>query len=306
MYRRLAHIVSICAFAGTSFLLLCRCDTVEPIEDPLLVVEGYLNAGQYLPTLMLRQTTPMSRTYATEYRTTVSDADVLVYVDGASITYRPEDDTPGRYEPDSGIDPVLVPPRSAFGLDVRWRDQHATVEGWMPPIIAIDSIQIEIPDDPVQAVLLDSLQFTDSLRVRAHEGYIYPIEVSVWWTVDQIDMEQDSLYWIETQLKPYTTFSSALIDFFLLPEQVFQEKNIPFDFMNQRYWTGVYAIPVEERTDPVPLHGLKVTLLRSGRDYARFATSRNAPRRREPVSNVDGALGIFVGISIDSLSIRVE
>ena len=51
---------------------------------------------------------------------------------------------------------------------------------------------------------------------------------------------------------------------------------------------------------------MKVSLLRSGPDYARFASSRDAPERREPVSNVRGALGIVAGISVDSLLLNVH
>ena len=57
---------------------------------------------------------------------------------------------------------------------------------------------------------------------------------------------------------------------------------------------------------PLPAHHLKASLIRSGADYARFASSRDAPERREPITNVEGGLGIVAGVSVDSLVVAVS
>jgi hypothetical protein len=40
--------------------------------------------------------------------------------------------------------------------------------------------------------------------------------------------------------------------------------------------------------------------------FASFAQTRTDPDRREPLSNVDGALGVALGVAVDSLSRVVE
>jgi len=163
---------------------------------------------------------------------------------------------------------------------------------------------VAVPEKPVRAVLLDSLDIRfDSLDVGARQGFLYPVEVTLWWKTDFDDTGED--FWIETQLKPRTTFSSEIVDFFLLPAEVFRERSVQPDAFGRREWTGVYAVPVDDEADPLPAHELKAALLRSGTDYARFATSRDDPQRREPVSNVAGGIGIVAGISVDSLRVEV-
>ncbi|WP_457652883.1 DUF4249 family protein [Rhodocaloribacter sp.] len=281
------------------------CDAVEPVEEARLVVEAFLEAGKPLPPLTLRRTGPLAAPYAPD-EAAVADAEVALEIDGRTVAYRPDDARPGRYVPEAAGTKAAA--RTTFRLRVRWQRQTAVAAGTIPPPITLDSVSVRVPERPVQAVLLDSLNLgIDSLSVdvRSREGFIYPVEVTLWWTVDFDETGPDSLYWIETQLQPRTAFSSTIVDFFLLPEQILREREMPRDARGRRAWTGVYAVPVETKTEPLPVHDLKVALLRSGQDYARFATSRDAPERREPISNVEGALGIVAGISVDSLRVRV-
>lgn len=279
-------------------LVVARCDTVEPIEAEQLVVEGFIDAGKPLPPVQLRQTRPLMAPYPLDATTAVTDASVSLQVNGQRVAYRPVPEQPGRYEP--VLPAVDVPARSGYGLTVTWRDQEATATGLVPPPIAIDSIDVLVPDDPVQAVLIDSL------GAAPEEGFIYPIEVTVWWTTTFEEVGADSVYWVRAQLKPVTTFTSTVIDLFLRTGQIVRERSLSRDGRGRRSWTGVYAVPVAAIDEPPPPHSLKVLLLRSYEDYARFASSRDAPERREPVTNIDGALGIFAGISLDSLRVQVE
>ncbi len=283
-------------------MVWARCDTIEPEEGPRLVVEAFLDAGKPLPPVILRRTVALT---APGYDTPVTDADVLLTLDGTPVPYAPDPARPGQYVSVEGGG--MVPARARYDLRVRWQGQEATAAGEVPPPVRLDSVQVHVPDHPVQAILLDSLNFgLDSLNVDAREGFIYPVEVTLWWGVDFGETGPDSVYWIQTRLQPREAFSSSIIDFFLLPEAVFRERTVPRDGAGQRSWTGVYAVPVEKKSDPIPPHGLKVTLLRSRQDYARFADSRNAPDRREPFSNVSGALGIVAGLSVDSLFVGVK
>lgn len=286
-----------------ALLLWTGCDTVEPGGDTRLVVEAFLDAGRPAPPLILRRTAALGDPVADR---PAEAATVHLTLDGVPVPYAPDPARPGQYVP--AARPPLVPPRARYDLRVDWRDQTATAGGTVPPPIHLDSVRLRIPARPVRAILLDSLDFgLDSLNVDvdARQGFIYPVEVTLWWRVGFDEAGPDSAYWVQTRLRPRQGFSSRLIDFFLLPEAVFRERDVPQDGAGRRAWTGVYAVPVDDEADPLPVHGLTVALLRSGQDYARFVTSRDAPERREPRSNVTGALGIVAGLSVDSLFVEV-
>ncbi|MGI9174162.1 MAG: DUF4249 family protein [Rhodothermales bacterium] len=276
---------------------LARCDTVAPSEEAELVVEAFVTTGAPLPDVILRQTRPLSEELEGN-GLPVTDAEVQIDLGDTRYEYKAVPNAPGRYTPVRR--PIRVPEEVAFTLDVQWQAQHATGSGLTPPPIVLDKVEVNVPAVPQRAVLLDTL------GVLPEEGFIYAVDVKLWWTSDLDEQGADSLYWIQAKLEPFTSFSSTVIDFFLQPESVLREREIPRDAQNRRSWRGVYAVAVDQETDPLPSHQLKVALLRSGSDYARFATSRSTPERREPISNVNGALGIVAGIAVDSLRCTVE
>ena len=208
---------------------------------------------------------------------------------------------PGLFRP--VVEPgIVAEPGAAFSLNVEWNGERASAGGTVPPPIRIMSAEIVVPDEPVSAVLLDSLLLSDSLAVGAYKGFIYPIEVTLTW--EPVD-DPGAEFWVRAQLRPYSGFSSTVVDFFLRSEAIFPEDGSSANDSGDRTWTGVYAVGVNAGDEPVPEHNLRVAIIRSGRDYARFASSRDTPERREPLSNLDGAIGIFTAISVDSTRIRV-
>lgn len=285
-------------------VLAAGCDTVEPEGGPVLVVEGYLDAGKPLPRLVLRHTLPLSEVPRYEMAA-VSDASVTLMLDGHEIPYHAIDGRPGHYEPAVGAGVATVPPRALFELAAMWEGQQVSASGRVPPAITIDGVEVVVPEAPVEAVLLDSLFSFDVPGGEVRTGYIYPIEVTVFWKMDFAETDADSLYWVRTQLRPQAAFAVGASDFFLRPEQIIREGTLPLGADGRRRWTGVYAVPVADAASPLPEHRLRVSLLRSFPDYARFASSMDAPERREPISNVEGGLGIVAGVSIDSLSLPV-
>ncbi len=280
---------------------LAGCDTVVPGSEPVLVVEAFLQTDAPPPTIRLRQTGPLAGPYDPSGAQAVTDASVTLYLDTLIIPYRADPSAPGYYRPVRSD--LLLLPEATFTLEIIWHGRLIRAHDALPPPIRIDSLQVSFPDTPVPAVLLDSLVFNDSLAIGARQGYLYPVEVTLWWRSPD---DPDSTYWVRPHLKPDVPFSSVVVDLFLRTEQVLLERQCATDSNGRRRWTGVYAVPVDSARAPLPAHTLRVALLRSGRAYARFAATREFPERREPVSNVEGGLGIVAGIALDSLRLTVR
>jgi len=280
-------------------VLLAQCDLTDPVDERPLVVEAFLQTGAPLEPITLRTTRSLDAPI--DDAPPATDATVVLQLGTQRIPFRPVAGAPGQYAPDTAM---TVPARTAFTLEVQWAGRTATAEGMTPPPITIDSARIAVPSEPVEAILVDSLR-RDSLDIPAEQGFIYPVDVTVDWTADVPETDDDSTYWVRAQLQPYTSFSSTVIDFFLQPEEVFREQQARRRGP-RRQWTGVYAVPVEARTDSLPPHQVRIALVRGNAAYAAFAASRTDPDRREPISNVRGAAGIAAGVALDSVRIDVD
>ncbi len=281
--------------------MMAGCDSALPSDaEPRLIIEGFIDTGRPLPAIRLARTLPVVGAYDSA-AAAVENADITVLLGTRSVDYAPDGARSGVYLP-VGAEHVRAAPNDSFALDVVWQGHRAAAGGRVPPAIEIMTADVRVPEEPVSAVVLDSLSLSDSLSVGAYEGYIYPIEVSIRWRGPGGGTRD---YWLRAQLQPYESFSSTVVDLFLRSEAVFHEEEAPFDGSGIRSWTGVYAVGVDGRDDPVPEHALRISLIRSGRAYARFAATRNAPERREPDSNLDGAIGIFTAISVDSTRVYI-
>jgi len=283
-----------------AIMLIVGCDSALPSDsEPRLVIEGFIDTGKPLPAIRLSRTLSVQTGYDST-AAAVDGADVVVRLGGTEVAYIPDETRGGLYRPIEN-EQITAMPGDSFALAVRWQGTSASGGGTVPPSIRIFSTDVRVPDEPVSAVLLDSLALSDSLSVGAERGYIYPIEVSISWYA----LGRPNDYWVRAQLRPYATFSSSFVDLFLRSEEVFREEDATLDGSGIRTWTGVYAVGVDAQDDPLPEHALRIALLRSGREYAQFAATRHTPERREPASNLRGAVGIFTAISVDSTRVQV-
>ena len=288
-------ILAACLFGG-------GCDSITPANDTFLVVQGFLEAEKPLPTFLLKQTTSLDENLISEPEQFVDRASLILTVNETEIHYSASADQPGVYEPDALL-LDRVPPGAQFDVEIAWNNITARASDRVPAAIALDSIQVRVPERSISAILVDTLRL-DTPEVGARRGFIYLVEVDMWWTPANIQ-PQDSTFWIETRLRPQIDFSSKVLDVFLLVEEVQPEYAITQDHQFQRKWTGVYAVPVSDSLAPIPDHDLTVQLLRGTDAYALFAASRNNPERREPISNIDGAIGIIAGISLATTDVVV-
>jgi hypothetical protein len=257
-------------------------------EPERIVVEAFVETGAALPTVVVRRTAALDEPDAAP---PVADAEVALMLDGEEVPYRPAS-TAGAYTPEAERTPGAG---STFVLDVAWQGQRAVASSRLPAPIVLDSVRVTPSAAPVEAV------FADSLGLEVEEGVIYPVTVTLFWTVPEADTA-----WVRTRLRPPASFPSAVVDFVLNTDETQREIDYAEnEGLTVRRWSGTYAVPVETLDDPLPPHALDVFVLRSGTDYAEYALSRTDPDRREPVSNVSGGLGIAVGIAVDGRSIQV-
>ncbi len=281
---------------------LARCDwSTTPVEEESLVVEAFLETGRPLPPILLRRTRPLqSSTDSLAPR--ASGAQVAVELDGALYPYEEAAGTPGRYRPTTE---AVVPPGVPWRLTVRWEGDTARAGGTTPAPIDIGEVCVDVPDAPARAVQVDSLR-RDSLDIPADLGYIYPMDVTVRWAGEQAALRADANTWVRAQLRPDATpFPSEVVEFFLQPAEVRREEAYPRrDGVHQ--WQGVYAVPVDSAGSPLPPHNVTTALVRGDTSFATFAQTRTDPDRREPISNVEGGLGIATAVSVDSLVRLVE
>ncbi len=298
-------------FLIVMMVLLAACDSLEPDAPDRLVAEGFLTTGSDDVVVKLSRTRPLQEPFPRDgTQSAVTDASAFITFNGTTHELLPDEAVPGRYQLNGTAD---LSAGRAFAFEATWQGQEVYADGALPPPVEIDSFSVSITEAPIQAVLfdsvfvdpapLDSLQL-DSLRTGAEEGFVYPVEITLWWE----DVEKD--YWVRTRLQPDIRAGGALDNFFLRPEDVQQEAEAkcPEDAAcshSTRSWTGVYGVPVQEEDEPLPAHSVLLALIRSDQTYAQFAVSRDDPARRDPVSNVEGGLGIVTGLALDTLRIQI-
>lgn len=276
---------------------LAACDwTTEPFEQESLVVEAFVETGRPLPTVILRQTRPLQVSNE-GLRDAASNGQVVLYLDGRRIPYRESSETPGQYIPESDS---LVAAQVPWRLTARWNGETARADGRTPSPIRISEICLDVPESPSEAVQVDSLR-RDSLDIPADQGFIYPIEVTVRWPSDLATPGGDTTNWVRGQLRPDATPPSGFVEFFLEPADIRREDAFS-SWGAGREWKGVYAVPVDSDTARLPPHDLTTALVRGDSAFAAFAQSRTDPDRREPISNVDGGLGVALAVATDSLA----
>ncbi len=288
--------------------ILMGCEAVHPEDTSLLVVESYVAAGKPLPPVTLRRTAPLEANYHLGQATAANGARVEFMMQDSPIPYTMQGT--GVYAP---LEPVTAIPGAKLDLKVYWGDHVITANSRVPPPVSLDSVSIVVSDTPIPGLILDSVfvdpLLVDSLGLRAlganaREGLVYLVEATLYWT-DNTERDDDD-WWMRTQLLPRLGQSPRLSNFFLSPEALQLERSAPFANAEQRSWSGAYAVQVPSSSNQMPAHGLRISIIRGTGAYAQFVSGSSNPGESEPPSNVTGALGIFTGLAIDTLTVEVQ
>jgi hypothetical protein len=266
------------------------CGTVEPQGDDAVVVEAFMSPGAIEAEVTVRHSQVLSGSM--EGQNPVDDANVRIRV-GSEESFA-DRTSEGRYV--AALEAPLEPDAEVM-LNVDWRGERAQATTRIPRPVRIDSFEVNPARRPVEAVMIDSLQ----IGAPAPEtGWVYLVDVSLWWQHEAVGEES----YIRARLKPEQSFVGPVVDFFLRSDHIFPEMTAASQGTHRR-WDGVYAVRVESPDDSLPEHELALALLRSGRDYARYASSRIDADRREPTGNVVGGIGIVAGVAVDSMRVVV-
>ncbi|PIQ63647.1 MAG: hypothetical protein COV99_00985 [Bacteroidetes bacterium CG12_big_fil_rev_8_21_14_0_65_60_17] len=274
-------------------LVWSACDATDAGSRSSLIVEAFVQAGPILPEVRVRQTS--GRESGREAAVVgLADAVVAVRVGDTSYAYRHIG--AGRY---ASILPAKSPvvEGDPFQVDVERDGVRATGSGTVPPDIVISGVEPIPARTAVEAILVDSLGLSiDSLDVGlgARLGFIVPVEVQITW-----DALEDT-YWVATSLDPEESFSSSVLDFFLLPSEV-----IPEGGRGTASWKGVYAVPVEDSTSSLPRHSLLVSITRGDAAFAAWMNTQSSGMASANAGNVEGAIGFVGGVAIDTVQLRV-
>ena len=286
------------------------CDTAQTDYEQELVIESYAFPEGVLPDVKLSTTLPLDQPNGFGDPVPESKVDLRIFNGSVWVGY--DSEAPGLFV---AAREFFLEEGDTLQLEVRWNQRFAEATTMIPPAMKVESARVIPGEEAVSGLVLDSLFFDplqvdgirlDTLRTGATQGYIYLVEVTVHWRADYLIGDNKSDYWIRTQLSPEDFDRGRLDDYFLRPEQLFQERLVSRDEDGFYEWVGVYAIPVETAQDTLPEHRLRVALIRSTQAYAQFVSGTGSPRHREPSSNIQGALGIFAGVSVDTVTVTVN
>ncbi len=291
-----------------ALILIGGCDSAQTEQPSLLVVEMFVMSEEELPEITLRRALPLQEVYQPDQSALATGAMVQLAIQEKIIPFSMNSN--GKYEP---LESVIATSGAELALKVQWENQTIVAQSKIPPPITLDSVQIAVSDNPVAGLLLDSVFIDpfliDSLGLQAlgtgaREGLVYLVEATLFWADSSGGIGND--WWMRTQLLPYLGQERRLRDYFLSPEVLQSEVDIPLISDYQRSWSGAYAVPISGREDKFPNHGLRIGIIRSSQAYADFVTGSSNPSEREPPSNIQGGVGIFAGLAIDTIFVQIQ
>ncbi len=287
-------------------VLFNACDAFQPESPSLPVVEAFVMSGRPMPEITLRRTGSITDRYESNTSTALMGAQMQLKISDQVIPYSVSPS--GTYLPEQT---VIAMPGATLELELQWNSQLIYANDQVPDPIALDSVDISVSDQPLQSLVLESVfidpTLLDSLGIQAlgtgaRRELVYIVEATLYWTEHASESDHQ---WIRTQLRPNLDQTRRLFNYFFSPETLQLERNIRVNSKGQSVWSGAYAVPIENETDPIPEHTLRVSIIRSYQAYADFISGSSNPSEREPPTNIRGGRGVFVALALDTLLINI-
>lgn len=263
-------------------LLISGCTNESPTvpQSDLIVVRGYIYAGEPVDDIQLTSTLPLGseETQAPP----INDAQVLLIKDGTQYDLVSSAGDSGYYHYDS--ENLKVEAGDLFQIQVKYKDLDVFGFSKVPEApknVTISSTTLKFPDFEtmrdlrMQGVSMDSIRKTMMLTVN--------------W-----DLEEDALYYIFVEN----------IDENPVPVES-QFARPPREFISQPTARNEYTVNAMMMTH-LGKHIVKV--FRVNQEYADLYQSRNQDSRdlNEPLTNIEGGLGVFSAFNCDSVFFDFE
>lgn len=259
------------------FLALSACeqDTISTYENKTAVVQGYIFAGQPVDSIRVTQ----SYSYASADTTLVTLDDLIIYLSG------PEEETAlnavgeGYYQRAD----YVVQAGNNYRLEFEFNGETVTAQTYIPEKkeVSISATSIE----------MEKIEFNGGFPGGGFTS-IDPIEL-IW-----DNTEGDYFYVVIDNIEEEPEYINSLFD---NPDLPFSR----FNFRTEPEVTNFYAIDPRRQLQQFGLH--RVIVYRVNPEYtALYETAGSSSLSiTEPPSNVENGLGIFTGVSSDTVYFEV-
>lgn len=253
----------------------CSENSTLSIDDDLIVVRGYIYAGEEVSDIQLTETLPLGS--EDENAPPINDADVVLVKDDQRYQLQPSAGDSGYYHYTG--DDLSVEAGDEFRIEVSHKDQFV-------------SAATTVPDAPVNVTISKAtLQFPDfeSMRELRQQGVsMDSIREATSLTVNW-DQEADALYYVVVE---------NIDDNPVAIESEFQRG--PGRFISAPVPSNEYAVNAMMMTH-FGNHVVKV--YRVNQEYADLYESRDQDSRdlNEPMTNIENGLGVFSAFNSNSV-----
>ncbi len=280
-------VISIVLFITVGLLFYCTSSPVTPSFNDSLIVNAYMTVGQAIDSVRVSRSLPLNQSY-TQTAAAVSTDSIFITVDGHRFQMIEYDFHPGIYY--LPADSHIVTPGSSYRLDVNADGQNLHASTQAPGQVEITHLNTDTTYYPIPDPSLSEnfyLEWTPTDWTAAYEISVIaqpPYEL-IDWGIDQM---------IEHRLEEtgYDTLRAfEPVSDFPVSEN---ESSVDISWFAFCYY-GDYTIKVyaidENLWDLVASSGVY------GPQSSQF---------EQPVYNIDGGLGIFAAVSVDSIRVHVK
>ena len=276
-------------------LVWAGCSSETPSFRPDVVVEAFLNTGDPLPDVLVRQTMPPSVSLGDDR---LQGALVVIASGRRADTLRAVPGQPGRYRAAAGRPADTVRAATSYRLTVRRGDVLAEAQVVPPPRLRLAAARAFAAATPERGVNLDLGSF--GLGSTVANGYFYAIDVEIEWVPSP-----DTSFVVRANLRPGAGGSTLFFPTDVVSSESTAGVAASTAAGPLRRWRRRYLVGVDGPTSPLPPHRVRVALVRGDEAFRQFVETRRTPSQRSPTSNVTGGLGIVAGLSTDSLTLDV-
>lgn len=264
--------------ASTFLFLGCEQETIETIESKTAIVQGYLYAGQSVDSLKITQ----SFSYAQADTNVITLDDLEVTVSDFSNQYPLFSIGDGMYQ---NLD-VIIKQDQSYRLEFAWQGETISAETYIPKK---KEAQLSTPQIELAKVELGSF---------GGFGGTIPDPVEISWE----NIEGDYYYIVVKNIENNPEYVNENIAQF----QADNGGQSRFVFITEPQITDFYAIDARRELTQFGTH--QVVVFRVNPEYAAlYESSGNSSLSLEqPPTNVVNGLGLFTGVSSDTLYLEVK